>query len=62
MKVSIRFGLRLGWPFVNAATFVTKINKDQFLKFEDAVTTIRQILHMSGSSDVADRIIFEERR
>lgn len=61
MKVSIRFGMRLGWPITNAATFVTKINEEDFNKFYEAVESIRIMLRMAGSVDIAERLIFERR-
>ena len=61
MKTSIRFGIRLGWPIVNVATFVTKVNNDQLQQFLDAVETVRMILSLSGSQEIADRIVFEIR-
>ena len=61
MKTSIRFGVRLGWPFVNAATFVTKVNSSQLSQFGDAVETLKAILVMSGSGEIADRLVFEVR-
>lgn len=61
MKQSIRFGIRLGWPIVNAATFVTKINANDYMKFGEAVNTIKTMLTAAGSKDIADRIVFEAR-
>ena len=59
MKVRCRFGLRLGWPITNAATFVIYVPEDRVNQFDEIVSALRGVLVQSGRTDIAARVIFE---
>jgi hypothetical protein len=62
--LSVRFGLRLRFPFgliPNAGVFVGRINEDSFEDIEDAVDILRAALVFAGRPDWADLLVFERR-
>ena len=62
--MSVRFGLRLRFPFgliPNAGVFVGRINEDSFEDIEDAVDILRAALVFAGRPDWADLLVFERR-
>jgi hypothetical protein len=62
--MSVRFGLRLRFPFgilSGAGVFVGRINEDSFEDIEDAVDILRAALVFAGRPDWADLLVFERR-
>jgi len=60
VKVRVRFGIRLGWPITNAATFVFYTQPNVFDKLSLAVENVRTYLTMAGKADLAARLVCEE--
>lgn len=58
-KIRVRFGLKLGWPFVNMAIFVLHMDSVAFAQIQEKVNGIRSLLEMSGRQDIANRIVCE---
>lgn len=59
MKVRLRFGIKLGWPIANAATFVVRVDNRQADQIAQAVGIIQAALSVAGYGDVAARLICE---
>lgn len=59
MKVRVRYGIRLGWPITNAATFVFYTTDPVYLKLEAGVEYVRTCLTMAGKADLAQRLVCE---
>jgi hypothetical protein len=62
--MSVRFGLRLKFPFAlipNAGVFVGRIDPDSFQDIEDAVDLLRGALVFAGRPDWAGLLVFERR-
>jgi hypothetical protein len=62
--MSVRFGLRLKFPFgfiPNAGVFVGRINEGAYEDIEDAVDVLRGALVFAGRPDWADLLVFERR-
>jgi hypothetical protein len=62
--MSVRFGLRLRFPFgliPNAGVFVGRINEGAYEDIEDAVDVLRGALVFAGRPDWADLLVFERR-
>jgi hypothetical protein len=62
--MSVRFGLRLKFPFgilPGAGVFVGRINEDSFEDIEDAVDILRGALVFAGRPDWAELLVFERR-
>jgi hypothetical protein len=58
-KIRTRFGIRLGWPIANAATFVLYMTDAQFVDMSGKVAGLKSLLAMTGRADIAERLIFE---
>lgn len=59
MKIRVRFGVRLGWPITNAATFVFYTTDHAYAKIESAVENLRTCLTLAGKADLAQRLVCE---
>jgi hypothetical protein len=62
--MSVRFGLRLRFPFgliPNAGVFVGLMSVDGYEKVKDAVDVLRAALVFAGRPDWAELLVFERR-
>lgn len=59
MTTRVRFGVRLGWPIQNAATFIVYMSPARYDTMERAFSTIRTVLVGAGREDIAKRLICE---
>ena len=57
-KVRLRFGIRLGWPITNAATFVFYVPADSFAEGSELFGKFRAYV-MRFAPEIAKRLIFE---
>ena len=59
-RVRVRFGIRLGWPIRNAATFVFYASREQFARLEELTGWLKTALAGIGQDELAGRLFCEE--
>lgn len=57
--IRTRFGLRLGWPIANAATFVLYLDRQGVEALRQAFGSIMAVLLRHGYADEARRLFVE---
>ena len=57
--VRVRFGIKLGWPFPNAGTFVFRTSRGQFEAISNTVALLKTALEAAGQDKIAARIVCE---
>jgi hypothetical protein len=55
----VRFGIRLGWPIQNAATFVIVCGPDRAEELVKTVEQLRVVLSLVMRGDIAERLFCE---
>lgn len=63
VKVRVRFGLRLSWPFANGGTVVTYLTEGQFKQVQDALIIFKSRIGEQNNSTLRELVarLFIER-
>lgn len=63
VKVRVRFGLRLSWPFSNGGTVVTYLTEGQFKQVQDALIIFKSRIGEQNNSTLRELVarLFIER-
>lgn len=58
--IRARFGIKLGFPFPNAATFVRNIKESEFHDIAVKFDSLKSVMAFTGFRDIAEKMFFED--